>query len=101
MTEPYSQRLRLHQSTITMLVYWLSTWAIGFVTPYLVDATAADLEIKVCFIWLAMIVVSIVWAYFYVPELSGLSGADVSLIFSKPLFSAHCHRIYRNKFLLI
>ncbi|KAJ5419496.1 Major facilitator superfamily domain general substrate transporter [Penicillium crustosum] len=81
MTEPYSQRLRLHQSTITMLVYWLSTWAIGFVTPYLVDATAADLEIKVCFIWLAMIVVSIVWAYFYVPELSGLSGADMDLLF--------------------
>lgn len=101
MTEPYSQRLRLHQSTITMLVYWLSTWAIGFVTPYLVDATAADLEIKVCFIWLAMIVVSIVWAYFYVPELSGLSGSDVSLIFSKPSFSAYCHPIYRNTFLLI
>lgn len=101
MTEPYSQRLRLHQSTITMLVYWLSTWAIGFVTPYLVDATAADLEIKVCFIWLAMIVVSIVWAYFYVPELSGLSGADVSLIFLKLPFSAYGHRIYRNIFLLI
>ncbi|KAJ5490184.1 Major facilitator superfamily domain general substrate transporter [Penicillium expansum] len=81
MTEPYSQRLRLHQSTITMLVYWLSTWAIGFVTPYLVDATAADLGIKVCFIWLAMVIISIVWAYFYVPELSGLSGADMDLLF--------------------
>lgn len=79
MTEPYSQRLRLHQSTLTMLVYWLATWAIGFVTPYLVDSTAADLGSNVCYIWFAMIVISIIWAYLCVPELSGLSVSEVSL----------------------
>lgn len=60
-----------------MLVYWLATWAIGFVTPYLVDATAADLEIDVCYIWFGMIVISVGWAYGFVPELSGLSIAEV------------------------
>lgn len=79
MTEPYSQRLRLHQSTLTMLVYWLATWAIGFVTPYLVDSTAADLGSNVCYIWFAMILVSVIWAYLCVPELSGLSVSEVSL----------------------
>ncbi|KAJ6042998.1 Major facilitator superfamily domain general substrate transporter [Penicillium canescens] len=81
MTEPYSQRLRLYQSTLTMLVYWLATWTIGFVTPYLVDETAADLGINVCYIWFAMIVISVVWAYSYVPELSGLSVAETDLLF--------------------
>lgn len=77
MTEPYSQRLRLLQSTITMVVYWTSTWAVGFITPYMVDATAGDLGVKVCYVWLVMIILSVLWAYFYVPELAGLSVAEV------------------------
>ncbi|PWY88114.1 glucose transporter [Aspergillus sclerotioniger CBS 115572] len=81
MTEPYSQRLRLHQSTITMIIYWISTWLIAFVTPYLVDATAADLSIKVCYLWFGMVVVSLVWAFLYVPELSGLSVEEVDMLF--------------------
>ncbi|PYI07735.1 glucose transporter [Aspergillus sclerotiicarbonarius CBS 121057] len=81
MTEPYSQRLRLHQSTITMIVYWISTWAIAFVTPYLVDATAADLSVKVCYLWFGMVVLSLVWAFLYVPELSGLSVEEVDMLF--------------------
>ena len=77
MTEPYSQRLRLLQSTITMVVYWTSTWLVGFITPYMVDATAGDLGVRVCYIWLVMIILSLVWAFFYVPELAGLSMAEV------------------------
>ncbi|BCR94551.1 sugar porter family MFS transporter [Aspergillus luchuensis] len=81
MTEPYSQRLRLLQSTITMVVYWTSTWAVGFITPYMVDATAGDLGVKVCYVWLVMIILSVLWAYFYVPELAGLSVAETDLLF--------------------
>ncbi|KAI9926791.1 hypothetical protein MW887_003887 [Aspergillus wentii] len=81
MTEPYSQRLRLHQSTITMVVYWISTWAIGFVTPYIVDATAGSLGINVCYIWLAMIALSLGWAFLFVPELAGLSVAETDMLF--------------------
>ncbi|KAJ5770875.1 glucose transporter [Penicillium nucicola] len=91
MTEPYSARLRLYQSTLTMIVYWISTWAIGFVTPYLVDATAADLGVKVCYIWFGMIIVSLVWAFLFVPELSGLSITEVDKLFEErvPAWQSH------------
>ena len=80
MTEPYSARLRVRQTTITMLVYWTSTWAVGFVTPYLVDETAANLGVNVSYIWFGMVVLSLLWAFLCVPELSGLSISEVSLL---------------------
>ncbi|PYH91643.1 glucose transporter [Aspergillus ellipticus CBS 707.79] len=81
MTEPYSTRLRIHQTTITMVVYWLSTWAVGFVTPYIVDATAADLGVYISYVWFGMVVLSLAWAYVFVPELSGLSTPEIDLLF--------------------
>ncbi|KAJ5758601.1 hypothetical protein N7520_005757 [Penicillium odoratum] len=30
-----------------MALYWISTWAIGFLTLYLVDATATNIGVKV------------------------------------------------------
>ncbi|KAF9638990.1 monosaccharide transporter [Lasiodiplodia theobromae] len=49
MAEPYSARLRTHSTTLSMMVYWITTWAVGFVTPYVVDETAADLGVDMLF----------------------------------------------------
>lgn len=79
MTEPFSNRLRITQTTIVMIIYWTVTWLIGFITPYLVDATAADLGVNVSYIWLGTGIISVIWAYTCVPELAGLSGDEVPL----------------------
>ena len=77
MSEPFSSRLKILQTSFTMLTYWTATWAVSFVTPYLVDQTAADLGVNVSYIWLGMVVLSLIWAYTCVPELSGLSTNEV------------------------
>lgn len=65
-----------------MITYWTATWGVGFATPYLVDETAADLGVNIIYLWLGMVILSLVWAYLCVPELSGLSIREVC----KPLF---------------
>lgn len=80
MTEPFSNRLRIIQTSLVLGVYWIITWLVGFVTPYMVDPTAANLGVNVAFIWFGIGLVSILWAFFYVPELAGLSRAEVCLL---------------------
>jgi len=65
---------------MTMIVYWIATWAVGFVTPYLVDATAGDLGVDVSYLWLGATIFSLVWAYLCVPELAGLSIEEVMFL---------------------
>ncbi|KAK7419602.1 hypothetical protein QQX98_003193 [Neonectria punicea] len=79
MTEPFSNRLRVPQSAIVFVAYWTVTWLIGFVTPYMVDATAGDLGVNVAYIWLGMGILSILWAYLCVPEFAGLSSLESDL----------------------
>ncbi|VUC31663.1 unnamed protein product [Clonostachys rosea] len=83
MTEPYSNRLRVYQTAIVMACYWTIQWLVGFVTPYMVDATAGNLGVNVAYIWFGTGVVSVIWAYFYVPELAGLSILDVDTLFEE------------------
>jgi MFS transporter, SP family, sugar:H+ symporter len=66
-----------------MACYWPVQWLVGFVTPYMVDATAGDLGVKVAYIWLGMGVILIAWAYFYVPKLVRLSVTEVDTPFEE------------------
>ncbi|RAH76767.1 general substrate transporter [Aspergillus japonicus CBS 114.51] len=81
MTEAFSVRLRLEQTAITMIVYWVATWFIGFIVPYLVDATEANLGANVCYLWAATCTACFLWTYFFVPELAGLSVSDMDALF--------------------
>lgn len=88
MAEPYSARLRTHSTTLSMMVYWITTWAVGFVTPYVVDETAADLGVNIAYIWFSITIISIVWAFLCVPELSGLSITEAGFLpFISQLFT--------------
>lgn len=78
MTEPFSNRMRVYQTAVVMTSYWTVTWLVGFVTPYMVDATAGDLGVNVAYIWFGAGVLSLIWAYLCVPELTGLSTSEVS-----------------------
>lgn len=77
MAEPFSDRARVYQSTVVLTIYWIVTWLIGFITPYMVDETAGNLGVNVSYIWFGMTVLSIIWAYICVPELAGLSRLEV------------------------
>ncbi|KAI8305990.1 High-affinity glucose transporter RGT2 [Colletotrichum sp. SAR11_59] len=83
MAEPFSDRARNYQSSIVLTAYWVITWLIGFVTPYMVDETAGNLGVKVSYIWFGMTVLSLVWAYTCVPELAGLSRSEIDELFEE------------------
>ncbi|ETS82432.1 hypothetical protein PFICI_04308 [Pestalotiopsis fici W106-1] len=83
MAEPFSNRLRTYQSAIVLAFYWIITWLVGFITPYLVDATAANLGVYVSYIWLGTGVLSLVWTHLCVPELAGLSVKEIDQLFER------------------
>lgn len=78
MAEPFSDRLRVYQPAIVLAFYWIITWLVGFITPYLVDETAADLGVYVSYIWFGMGLLSLILTYLCVPEFAGLSIKEVS-----------------------
>ncbi|OIW28736.1 general substrate transporter [Coniochaeta ligniaria NRRL 30616] len=83
MAEPFSDRARVYQSAVVLTTYWIFTWLIGFITPYMVDSTAGNLGVNVSYIWFGMTVISIIWAYVCVPELAGLSRLEVDELFEQ------------------
>ncbi|KAF5320855.1 hypothetical protein D9619_000115 [Psilocybe cf. subviscida] len=68
---------------------WLWNFAIGYATPYLVNPTtygvngekAANLGVKVFFIWGGTCVGSFVFTYFFVPETRGLSLEQIDRVY--------------------
>jgi hypothetical protein len=50
---------------------------IAIITPYLVDAQYANLSSKIFFMWGSLCIISVLFAYFLVPETKGLSLEQV------------------------
>ncbi|KXH33589.1 monosaccharide transporter [Colletotrichum simmondsii] len=95
MAEPLSDRARNYQSSVVLTAYWIITWLVGFVTPYMIDETAGDLGVKVSYIWFGMTVLSLVWAYTCVPELTGLSRMEIDKLFEEKV-PAWCSRTWQK-----
>lgn len=53
----------------------------SFSTPYLLNAPYADLHSKVGFIFGSLAVLSLVFAYFFVPEMMGRSLEEINQMF--------------------
>ncbi|KAK1715320.1 general substrate transporter [Colletotrichum lupini] len=100
MAEPLSDRARNYQSSIVLTAYWIITWLVGFVTPYMIDETAGDLGVKVSYIWFGMTVLSLVWAYTCVPELTGLSRMEIDKLFEENV-PAWCSRTWQKNLRII
>ncbi|KUJ20427.1 general substrate transporter [Mollisia scopiformis] len=56
---------------------WFWNCIIAIITPYLVDAQYANLSSKIFFMWGSLCIVSVLFAYFLVPETKGLSLEQV------------------------
>ncbi|KAG4416566.1 hypothetical protein IFR04_010313 [Cadophora malorum] len=56
---------------------WFWNCIIAIITPYLVDVQYANLSFKIFFMWGSLCMVSVLFAYFLVPETKGLSLEQV------------------------
>ncbi|KAJ1325709.1 MFS transporter SP family sugar:H+ symporter [Microdochium nivale] len=81
--EPLSARHRIPQTTIAFAVYWLTYLVIGLATPFLVDKSAVNMGPYITYLWFGGALVSLVWAYACVPELTGLSQAQIDMLFEQ------------------
>lgn len=81
--------IRAKAMSMTVASNWLWNFAISYATPYLVNPTttgingtkAADLGVKVFFLWGATCAICVAFVYFFVPELSGLSLEQVEVLY--------------------
>ncbi|KAH8783982.1 general substrate transporter [Hyaloscypha finlandica] len=56
---------------------WFWNCIIAIITPYLVDKQYANLSSKIFFMWGSLCIISVLFAYFLVPETKGLSLEQV------------------------
>lgn len=56
---------------------WFWNCIIAIITPYLVDVQYANLSSKIFFMWGSLCIISVLFAYFLVPETKGLSLEQV------------------------
>ncbi|KAL0932627.1 maltose permease [Colletotrichum truncatum] len=82
-TEASSQRLRARTQGIAMLNNAFISWAMGFMTPYLINTDSANLGAKAAFVWLGLSIISLVWVWFEVPEFRNKSTAEIDELFQR------------------
>lgn len=81
--------IRAKSMSLAVASNWLWNFGIGYATPYLVNPSttginaekAANLGVKVFFIWGATCVGCFIFTYFFVPETKGLSLEQIDLLY--------------------
>ncbi|KAF8801538.1 monosaccharide importer [Phlegmacium glaucopus] len=87
--EIFPLAIRAKGMSLAVASNWLWNFGIGYATPYLVNATttgvnsvkAANLGVKVFFIWGGTCVGCFFFTYFFVPETKGLSLEQIDLLY--------------------
>lgn len=82
-TEIPALRLREHTLRLGFLINVIFNFAVNFSIPYLINADYANLGSKVGFIFGSIMVVSIIFVYFFVPECKDKSLEQVDFLFSR------------------
>lgn len=81
--------IRAKGMSLAVASNWLWNFGIGYATPYLVDPSstglagikAANLGVKVFFIWGSTCVGCFIFTYFFIPETKGLSLEQIDLLY--------------------
>ncbi|KAF8165953.1 monosaccharide importer [Crassisporium funariophilum] len=81
--------IRAKGMSLSVASNWLWNFGIGYATPYLVNQTttgvngvkAANLGVKVFFIWGGTCVGCFIFTYFFIPETRGLSLEQIDLLY--------------------
>ena len=79
--ETSSVRLRAKTQSLGTITNALSSWAMNFVTPYLINIDTANLGGKAAFVWAGLCVITFFWAWLEVPEFRGRSFAYLEMLF--------------------
>ncbi|KDE02510.1 hypothetical protein MVLG_06941 [Microbotryum lychnidis-dioicae p1A1 Lamole] len=82
-SELYAQRIRGKCMSMSTASNWLLNFAIGYATPYLVDTGpgSAGLGSNVFWIWGGCCVFCIIFTYFCIPEIRGLSLEQIDILY--------------------
>jgi len=81
--------IRAKSMSFAVASNWLWNFGIGYATPYLVNPTttgvnsvkAANLGVKVFFIWGSTCIGCLIFTYFFIPETKGLSLEQIDLLY--------------------
>ncbi|RDB19992.1 putative glucose transporter rco-3 [Hypsizygus marmoreus] len=87
--EIFPLNIRAKGMSLSVASNWLWNFGIGYATPYLVNPTttgvngvkAANLGVKVFFIWGSTCVGCLIFTYFFIPETKGLSLEQIDLLY--------------------
>ncbi|KAG2420820.1 hypothetical protein HFD88_000434 [Aspergillus terreus] len=80
--EVSNSRVKEKTSNLAVSISVITTFIVSFTVPYLINAPYANLGGKVGFLYGGITFVSVAVAYFYVPELKGLSLEEVDRLFA-------------------
>ncbi|KAJ5929910.1 hypothetical protein N7466_005403 [Penicillium verhagenii] len=83
--EVSSVRLRVKTQSLAIMTNALVSWAMNFVAPYLINTDEANLGGKAAFVWMALSLVSLAWAWLEVPELKGRTYGELDDIFAQKM----------------
>lgn len=80
-----SYRLRQHTQSITIMAQAFTSWLFAFVTPYMynVGKGSGNLGAKTGFVYMGCSIVLLIWAYFWIPEVRGLSTDDIDGMYER------------------
>jgi len=89
--EIFPLAIRAKGMSLSVASNWLWNFGIGYATPYLVNPSttglngikAANLGVKVFFIWGGTCLGCFVFTYFFVPETKGLSLEQIDLLYQR------------------
>ncbi|KAH7122043.1 general substrate transporter [Dactylonectria estremocensis] len=80
--EVSSLELRARTQGLATISNALTSWVLNFITPYLINTDQANLGGKAAFVWVGLCGLSLVWAWFEVPEFRGLSAMEMDGLFA-------------------
>ncbi|OOQ86552.1 maltose permease [Penicillium brasilianum] len=81
--EVSSTNVRAKTQSLAIGTNALVSWAMNFIAPYLINTDEANLGGKAAFVWMALSFLSLVWAWFEVPELKDRTFAELDEIFAQ------------------
>lgn len=84
-----SSLLRSKSIVLARAAYTVTSVAAGVLTPYQLNPTAWNWGAKTGFFWAGGCVISLVFAYYMVPETAGRTTADMDILYEKGTSPRH------------
>jgi SP family general alpha glucoside:H+ symporter-like MFS transporter len=84
-----STRLRQKTVVIGRNAYYIASVIASVLEPYFINPTAWNLKGYTSFVWTGTALLTLIWAFFRLPETKGRSYEEINLLFAKGIGSRH------------